>query len=60
MGDADVDVEGGAAAGVDTLLIRHGSREVAADIQTRCWHSVTSAADAYATVARCVQVRPPG
>ena len=58
VGDADVDVEGGAAAGVDTMLIRHGARAVAAEVQTRCWHTVTSSADAYAAVARCVQAHP--
>jgi HAD superfamily hydrolase (TIGR01509 family) len=54
VGDADVDAEGGFAAGVDTLLIRHGSRTIPATVQTCCWHSVASASDAYATVTRRV------
>lgn len=57
VGDADVDVEGGVAAGVDTLLIRHGQRAVTTEVETSCWQSVGSAVDAYATVARCVEVR---
>lgn len=56
VGDADVDVEGGVAAGVDTLLIRHEERAVDPEVQTRCWHSVTNATDAYAAVARRVRV----
>lgn len=57
VGDADVDVEGGVAAGVDTLLIRHGERTVAAEVAASCWQSVGSAGDAYAAVARCVLVQ---
>lgn len=60
VGDADVDVEGGAAAGVDTMLIRHRARPVATEILTCCWHTVTSASDAYEAVARCVQVDSAG
>lgn len=56
VGDADVDVEGGAAAGVETLLIRHGERAVAGDVARSCWHSVASAGDAYAAVASRVSI----
>ena len=54
VGDADVDVEGGAAAGVDTILIRHGGRAVAAEVAARCWLTVASAGEAYTTVAHSV------
>ncbi len=46
IGDADVDVLGGAAAGVDTVLIRH-SRSIEADILAKAWHAVASPAEAF-------------
>lgn len=58
VGDADVDVLGGAACGVDTLLIRHG-REIPSEILARCWRMVASPNEAYGVVARHVQ-RPGG
>lgn len=54
VGDADVDVLGGAACGVDTLLIRHG-REIPSEIQARCWRMVASPNEAYGVVAEYVQ-----
>lgn len=49
VGDADVDVLGGGACGVDTILIRH-SRQVEAHIVTRSWRAVVSPADAYSLI----------
>ena len=46
VGDADVDVLGGAACGVDTVLIRHG-RDVAADVTGKAWRVVDSPVAAY-------------
>lgn len=45
VGDADVDVLGGAGAAVDTILIRHG-REIAEAVQARAWRTVTSPGEA--------------
>lgn len=53
VGDADVDVLGGAACSVDTLLIRH-SREIDAEIRSKAWRTVTSPVEAYALVLDCV------
>jgi phosphoglycolate phosphatase-like HAD superfamily hydrolase len=53
VGDADVDVLGGAACGVDTLLIRH-AREIDARISGQCWHTVPSPAEAFAAVLGCL------
>jgi HAD superfamily hydrolase (TIGR01549 family) len=58
VGDADVDVLGGAACGVDTLLIRHG-REIPNEITARCWRMVASPNEAYVVVAEHLQ-RPDG
>lgn len=58
VGDADVDVSGGAACGVDTVLIRHG-RTVGAEIVAKSWQTVGSPAEAYALVASCL-AGPPG
>jgi HAD superfamily hydrolase (TIGR01509 family) len=49
VGDADVDVLGGAAAGVATLMIHHG-RAVAAEVAARAWRLAASPAEAYAVV----------
>lgn len=46
VGDADVDVLGGFAGGVDTLLIRH-SRIIADDVQAKAWRTVGSPAEAF-------------
>ena len=54
VGDADVDVLGGAACGVDTLLIRHG-REIPSEIVARCWRTVASPNEAYVVVAEHLQ-----
>lgn len=53
LGDADVDVLGGVACGVDTLLIRH-SREVAPPITAQSWHTVASPDEAFAVVRACI------
>jgi HAD superfamily hydrolase (TIGR01509 family) len=49
VGDADVDVLGGAACGVDTLLIRH-AREVELHVATKSWRTVTSPVEAFEIV----------
>lgn len=49
LGDADVDVLGGVACGVDTILIRH-DREIEAHITARSWREAASPAEAYALV----------
>lgn len=49
VGDADVDVLGGAACGVDTILIRH-NRVIEAHITTQSWQAVLSPAEAFALV----------
>ena len=49
VGDADVDVLGGAACGVETLLIRH-ARTIAAEITAKSWRTVASPAEAFAAV----------
>lgn len=53
VGDADVDVLGGVACQVDTVLIRH-SREVDADIRAKSWRTVDSPVEAYEVVLACV------
>ncbi len=50
VGDADVDVLGGAAVGVDTLLIRH-ARGIEASILTRAWRAVGTPREAYDMIA---------
>ncbi|MSU65699.1 MAG: HAD family hydrolase [Opitutus sp.] len=54
VGDADVDVLGGVACGVDTVLIRH-ARAVPAEIQAKAWCAVTSTGEAYDVVLGCVK-----
>lgn len=53
VGDADVDVLGGHACGVDTLLIRH-SREIAAEVIDKAWQTVATPADAFALIAKAM------
>jgi HAD superfamily hydrolase (TIGR01509 family) len=53
VGDADVDVLGGHACGVDTILIRH-ARQIAADVLSKSWHSVATPAEAYEIVVKSV------
>ena len=53
VGDADVDVLGAAACGVDTLLIDHG-RAIPPAITAKSWRSVALPAEAYAVLERCV------
>ena len=55
VGDADVDVLGGFACQVDTVLIRH-TREIEADILAKSWRLVTTPAEAYQLVLGCVGV----
>lgn len=54
VGDADVDVLGGAGCGVDTLLIRH-NRAVELPISAKSWRTVASPSEAFALVLGCVQ-----
>lgn len=54
VGDADVDVLGGHACGVDTVLIRH-QRDVAAEIAARSWQVHVSPQEAYAAVRHCLE-----
>lgn len=49
VGDADVDVLGGAAAGVDTLLIQHG-RVVEPAVAAQAWRLAASPTEAYTLV----------
>ena len=51
VGDADVDVLGGTAAGVDTLLIRH-TRTIDPAILTRAWRATGSPREAYDLIAK--------
>ncbi|MSU49846.1 MAG: HAD family hydrolase [Opitutus sp.] len=53
VGDADVDVLGGDACGVNTLLIRH-TRTIEPGISARAWRTVASAPDAYEIVLNCL------
>ena len=50
VGDADVDVLGGAGAGVDTILIRH-TRDIDAAVLGKAWRTVTSPIEALELVA---------
>ena len=52
VGDADVDVLGGHACGVDTVLIRHG-RAIGPGIVEKSWRVVTTPGDAYESVLQC-------
>jgi HAD superfamily hydrolase (TIGR01509 family) len=51
VGDADVDVLGGLAAGVETLLIHH-DRPIAEDITTKSWQNVATPREALELVLR--------
>jgi phosphoglycolate phosphatase-like HAD superfamily hydrolase len=53
VGDADVDVLGGDACGVATLLIQNG-REVEAGISARAWRTAKSPIEALELVLRCL------
>ena len=53
VGDADVDVLGGAGAGVDTILIRH-SRDIEGAVLTMAAHIVTSPLEALELAAAAV------
>lgn len=55
VGDADVDVLGGAACGVDTLLIGHG-REIELHVASKSWRLVASPPEAFAVVLDRVQI----
>jgi pyrophosphatase PpaX len=59
VGDADVDVQGGAACEVDTVLINHG-REVEADVLSKSWRTVASPFEAYELVLRRTDAGSPG
>jgi len=49
VGDADVDVIGGVAGGVETLLIRH-AREIGATVAAQCWRMVASPEEAFGVI----------
>lgn len=53
VGDADVDVLGGASCGVDTLLIENG-RSIEDAVAERCWRAVKLPQDAYEAVLGCL------
>ncbi len=57
LGDADVDVLGGAGCGVATILIRH-ARTIDSGIAGQCWRVVASPAEAYAAVQGCGGSQP--
>lgn len=52
LGDADVDVAGGAAAGVDTILIQH-ARSATPEIAAQAWRLAGSPFEAYEWALRC-------
>lgn len=54
VGDADVDVLGGSASGVDTVLIRH-ARQIADGVVAKAWHTVTTPAEAFELVIRTIK-----
>jgi phosphoglycolate phosphatase-like HAD superfamily hydrolase len=54
IGDADVDVLGGVACAVDTVLIRH-ARDVDATVSAKAWRTVGSPAEAYELVLAAVK-----
>jgi HAD superfamily hydrolase (TIGR01549 family) len=54
VGDADVDVLGGVACRVDTVLIRH-QRQVAESTLRQSWQHVASPREALELVRRCVE-----
>lgn len=54
VGDADVDVLGGVACTVDTVLIRH-ARTVDEVVSAKAWRTVNSPAEAYAVVLEAVK-----
>ncbi len=51
VGDADVDVLGGVACGVDTILI-HNDRTIEAHISSQSWQIVASPVEAFAAVLK--------
>jgi HAD superfamily hydrolase (TIGR01509 family) len=51
VGDADVDVLGGVACGVDTILI-HNDRTIEAHISSQSWRIVASPVEAFAAVLK--------
>lgn len=53
VGDADVDVLGGAACRIDTVLIRH-QRQIAESTLRQSWQHVASPREALELVQRCV------
>jgi phosphoglycolate phosphatase/pyrophosphatase PpaX len=54
VGDADVDVQGGVACGVDTLLIRH-RRQIPDAVRASAWRTVDWPRDAYEIALKCAQ-----
>lgn len=58
IGDADVDVLGGRACGVDTVLIRH-ARDIAKEIAEQSWQTVAAPPDAFGLIVRSVAPAQP-
>jgi HAD superfamily hydrolase (TIGR01509 family) len=54
VGDADVDVLGGVACGVDTVLIRH-ARTLSEEVLARAWRTVETPDEAYRIVLERVE-----
>lgn len=54
VGDADVDVLGGVAAGVDSVLIEH-ARGITPEVRAKAWRSVRTTEEVYALLLRCAE-----
>lgn len=54
VGDADVDLLGAIACGVDAVLIRH-AREMDESLEAKAWRTVTSPIEAYELLLECVE-----
>lgn len=59
VGDADVDVLGAAACGIDAVLIRH-ARIVEEAVQAKAWRTVTSPLEAFELIFGLVGEDAPG
>jgi HAD superfamily hydrolase (TIGR01509 family) len=57
VGDADVDVLGGAGCSVDTILIEH-TRAIAPAVRAQAWRCVPTPAEAFALLARDLPQQP--
>jgi phosphoglycolate phosphatase/pyrophosphatase PpaX len=54
VGDADVDVLGGVAGGVDTVLIHH-ARAIEAAVRSKSWQNVATPRDAFELLLRSLE-----